>query len=166
MAGAITISNMVDSDWGEVEAIYEAGIFTGNATFETESPGWNGWDADHLPAPRLVARNGADTAGWFALSAVSDRCVYGGVAEISVYVHPNHSGHGVGSALMEAGIAASEELGIWTLQAGVFPENEASIALHDKHGFRVVGVRERLGQMDGVWRDVVFMERRSTKAGV
>jgi phosphinothricin acetyltransferase len=124
------------------------------------------WDAGHLPCCRLVARAGGEALGWAALSPVSSRCVYGGVAEVSVYVAERARGRGVGRLLLSELVAASERHGIWTLQAGIFPENQASIALHQRAGFRLVGVRERLGSMDGRWRDVVLMERRSAIAGI
>lgn len=154
------------ADWPAVRAIYAEGIATRNATFETATPEWEAWDRAHLPDCRLVARIDGDVAGWAALSPVSDRCVYGGVAEVSVYVGTDFTGRGVGGALLEALIGASEAEGLWTLQAGVFPENEASISLHRKHGFRQVGIRERLGRLDGEWRDVALLERRSDVAGV
>jgi L-amino acid N-acyltransferase YncA len=148
-----------------VRAIYLEGIATGNATFEQTAPDWEKWDAGHLPAARIVARSDGAVVGWAALSGVSSRCVYAGVAEVSVYVAEHARGHGAGSRLMARLIADSEAAGIWTLQAGIFPENEASIALHERAGFRIVGRRERLGQMNGRWRDVVLMERRSAVAG-
>jgi phosphinothricin acetyltransferase len=149
-------------DWPEVSRIYVAGMETGNSTFETEPPAWEAWDAGHLPGHRFVAADdGAAVLGWVALSAYSDRCCYGGVAEVSVYVAPEAQGRGLGRALLERAIASSEAGGIWTLQAGIFPENAASLALHRRCGFRVVGTRERIGQRDGVWRDVVLLERRA-----
>jgi phosphinothricin acetyltransferase len=160
------IEPMRENDWEQVRAIYLEGIATGHATFETEAPTWERWDAGHLTEGRLVARAGDAVIGWAALSAVSGRCVYAGVAEVSVYVGAGHRGQGVGRALLDALVAASEGCGIWTLQAGIFPENEASLALHRHCGFREVGRRERLGQMAGAWRDVVLMERRSRVIGV
>jgi L-amino acid N-acyltransferase YncA len=124
-------------------------------------PAWEAWDAAHLGEPRLVAVEGGRVIGWVALSAYSDRCCYEGVADLSVYVAPAAQGRGVGRALLEQLIAESERDGLWTLQAGVFPENEASVALHTRCGFRLVGVRERIGQLGGVWRDVLLLERRS-----
>ena len=159
------IAPMTAADWPDVQRIYREGIATGLATFETDAPEWDDWDGSHLEECRLVARLDGEAAGWAALSPVSDRCVYGGVAEVSVYVSPAHAGKGVGNALMSALVAASEAAGLWTLQAGIFPENEASIALHRKHGFRRVGVRERLGRLDGEWRDVALLERRSAVVG-
>ena len=155
------IEEMQASDWPAVRAIYRESIATGQATFETEIPEWQTWDQDHLAAPRLVMRSGKRIAGWAALSPVSERCVYGGVAEVSVYVAEVHRGRGLGKALLMALIERSEDEGIWTLQAGIFPENEASISLHQGCGFRLVGIRERLGQLNGKWRDVALLERRS-----
>ena len=151
--------------WDDVARIYGEGIATRQATFETEVPGWEAWDRGHLAEHRLVATNDGAVAGWAALSPVSDRCVYGGVAEISVYVAEDARGRGVGRALLEALVASAEAAGIWTIQAGVFPENEASVRLHEQAGFRVVGRRERLGRLDGVWRDVLLLERRSRVVG-
>jgi len=148
-------------DWPEVARIFEEGIRSGNATFETEAPSWEAWDAAHLVEHRLVVTLDDEVAGWAALSPVSDRCCYSGVAEHSIYVAERARGLGLGRQLLGALIASSEAGGFWTLQAGVFPENEASIALHTALGFRVVGVRERLGRRHGVWRDVVLLERRS-----
>jgi L-amino acid N-acyltransferase YncA len=153
-------------DWPAVRAIYLEGIATGNATFEQTAPEWDKWDAGHLPGARIVARSDSgDVVGWAALSAVSGRCVYAGVAEVSIYVAEQARGSGVGRQLMTRLIADSESAGIWTLQAGIFPENIASIALHERAGFRIVGRRERIGQMNGRWRDVVLMERRSVVVG-
>jgi phosphinothricin acetyltransferase len=153
------------ADWPQVAQILREGIATGNATFETDVPAWETWDAAHRDDCRLVARSGDSILGWVALSPVSGRCVYGGVAEVSVYVAESARGQGIGSALMTQMIAASEAAGLWTLQAGIFPENTASIALHQKCGFRLVGTRAKLGQLHGVWRDVALLERRSTIVG-
>jgi phosphinothricin acetyltransferase len=161
----ITIEEMQREDWGVVRAIYRQGIATGNATFEADAPAWDAWDASHRRDCRLVARVGGRVVGWAALSSVSGRCVYAGVAEVSVYVALAARGQGVGKALLRALVAESERAGIWTLQGGIFPENVASIALHEACGFRRVGVRERLGQIKGGWRDVVLMERRSKVVG-
>lgn len=160
-----TIDSMTESDWPQVRAIYLAGIRTGQATFETEVPPWEVWDAAHLRDGRLVARSGEEVLGWAVLSSVSARRVYAGVAELSVYVGESSRGQGVGRRLLAALIARSEQMGIWTLQAGVFPENEASLALHEKAGFRTVGRRERIGKLHGRWRDVVLLERRSKIVG-
>jgi L-amino acid N-acyltransferase YncA len=147
--------------WGAVARIYAEGIATGNATFETEVPSWESWEAAHLPDQRVVAVDGGEVAGWAAMSLVSGRCVYAGVVESSVYIAESARGRGVGRALMEELIRRSEAAGIWTIQTGIFPENTASLALHERVGFRVVGLRERLGEHHGRWRDVVFLERRS-----
>ena len=156
----VTVDVMRPGDWDDVRAIYEAGIETNDATFETATPTWEEWDRSHLAAHRLVAREGDRVVGWAALSRVSERCVYDGVAEDSVYVAPSASGRGVGRALLMALIAGADDAGIWTIQTGIFPENTASLALHESCGFRVVGTRERLGRHHGRWRDVVFLERR------
>ena len=145
-----------------MRAIYEPGIATGNATFETSTPTWDRWDGTHLPDHRLVATDtDGEIIGWSALAPVSDRCVYGGVAEDSIYVHPDHHGQGVGAVLLERLIVASEQAGYWTIQTGIFPENIASLALHQRVGFRIVGRRERIGQLNGAWRDTYLLERRS-----
>jgi L-amino acid N-acyltransferase YncA len=148
-----------------VLAIYQAGIDEGNATFETQAPVWEEFTAHRLPGHRYVALADGEVAGWVAASAVSDRCVYAGVIEHSVYVHPAARGQGVGRQLLDALIASAEDAGIWTIQSGIFPENTASTALHLAAGFRVVGTRERIGQHHGRWRDVLFIERRSTAVG-
>jgi L-amino acid N-acyltransferase YncA len=148
-------------DWPAVRAIYEAGIATGNATFETAPPDWPAWDAAHLDDHRLVALLDGRVVGWGALSPVSDRCAYAGVAEDSLYIAPDAHGRGVGRALLAAVVASAERGGIWTVQTGIFPENQASVRLHQACGFRVVGVRERLGRLHGRWRDVLLLERRS-----
>jgi phosphinothricin acetyltransferase len=164
---SLTIDNMEFKDWESVREIYLEGIATGNATFETDAPDWGKWDRDHLPNCRLVARGeDGQVVGWAALSPVSSRCVYAGVAEVSVYVAAPARGQGVGKTLLDVLVEASEHQGIWTLQAGILCENEASIALHASCGFRQVGYRERIGQRDGVWRDVILMERRSKAVGV
>lgn len=157
---------MRETDWPAVRAIYQEGIATGQATFETAAPEWEVWDAGHRPDCRLVARQGEQVIGWAALSPVSRRAVYRGVAEVSIYVAEAARGRGVGRALLAALIEASEAAGVWTLQASVFSENEASVALHLSWGFRVVGRRERIGLHHGVWRDTLMLERRSSKAGV
>jgi len=163
---SLAIEPLAPADWDAVRRIYLEGIATGNATFEQSAPEWDKWDAGHLKACRLVARAEDDVLGWAALSPVSGRCVYAGVAEVSVYVADGARGRGVGNALMMALIRESEQNGIWTLQAGIFPENAASIKLHQRSGFRLVGTRERPGQLNGSWRDVVLMERRSKTVGV
>ena len=157
---------MTSDDWPTVKAIYAQGIATGDATFETSVPVWERWSGEHLEAGRLVAVLDDQVVGWAALSPVSDRCVYAGVAEVSVYVAAGGQGRGIGRQLLTALAGLAEAVGFWTLQAGIFPENQASIALHEKCGFRVVGRRERLGQLAGRWRDVMMLERRSGKVGV
>ena len=165
-AGAgVAAEPMRDDDWPEVRRIYEEGIATRNATFELEVPAWSVWDAAHRRDCRLVVRDGDALLAWAALSPCSGRSVYGGVAEVSVYVSAKARGRGVGSSLLASLIAESECRGIWTLQAGIFPENEASLLVHRRLGFRDVGRRERIGQLEGVWRDVLLLERRSPVAG-
>ncbi|MBV9957853.1 MAG: N-acetyltransferase [Acidobacteria bacterium] len=162
---SFVIDRMNAEDWEQVRVVYLEGIATGHATFETQAPAWEEWDARHLPYSRLVARDGETIKGWAALSPVSSRHVYAGVAEISVYVGANHRGEGVGKALLDALISDSENNGIWSLQAGIFPENSRSITMHKQCGFREVGKRERIGKMNGVWRDTVLLERRSKVVG-
>jgi phosphinothricin acetyltransferase len=156
---------MLPSDWPEVARIYREGIETGDATFETSVPDWPSWDAAHLEECRLVCHVGGEIVAWAALNPVSKRPVYRGVAEHSIYVSGVARGRGVGSGLLQTLVDASEEAGFWTLQTAIFPENEASLALHTRLGFRVVGMRERLGSHHGRWRDVVLMERRSANVG-
>ncbi|MGW5671797.1 N-acetyltransferase family protein [Micromonospora sp. NPDC003776] len=158
----VTIRPMGDDDADAVLEVYRLGIATGNATFETEPPSWEKFAASRLPGHRWVAVDPTGLMlGWVACSAVSDRCVYAGVVEHSVYVHPDARGRGVGRRLLDALIASTEQAGIWTIQSGVFPENTASLALHAACGFRVVGTRERVGRHHGTWRDVTLIERRS-----
>jgi L-amino acid N-acyltransferase YncA len=160
----VSIRELRPDDWPAVRAIYEEGIRGGDATFETEPPTWERWDAAHSQL-RIVAEQDAAVVGWAALSPVSSRCCYEGVGEVSVYVSEDVRGAGVGRRLLDELVERSERAGYWTLTAGVFPENEASLRLHRACGFRAVGVRERLGQLGGVWRDVVLLERRSTLVG-
>jgi phosphinothricin acetyltransferase len=160
MTTSVKISKLEEIHWPQVKEIYEMGIAGGNATFQTTAPTWEEWDRGHIKTCRLIAVK--DTIlGWAALSPVSARAVYAGVAEVSIYIHPDAQGQGIGSLLLEKLIKESEQQHFWTLQAGIFPENTASIHLHEKHGFRLVGRRERIGQMNGIWRDTVLMERRS-----
>jgi L-amino acid N-acyltransferase YncA len=163
---SIEISTLSADDWESVKAIYLEGIQTGQATFETEAPDWSSWDKAHLKIARLVAREGNEVIGWAALSPVSARRVYAGVAEVSVYVAAGARVRGIGRQLLTALISEAERSGVWTLQAGIFPENESSIALHEACGFRKVGRRERIGKLGDVWRDVILMERRSQIVGV
>ena len=162
----IEIVPMVKNDWPRIADIYLQGMQTGHATFEQNVPEWQVWDRSHLKVPRLVCRLAGSVMGWAALSPVSERCVYGGVAEVSVYVDSRSAGQGIGSALLNALINESETQGIWTLQAGIFPENKASIHIHLKCGFREVGLRQNLGQLNGTWRDVLLYERRSSTVGL
>ena len=157
----VTVRPMAVRDWPDVRAIYADGIASGDATFETAAPPWAEWDAGHLAAHRLVAVVDGVVCGWAALSPVSDRCVYEGVAEDSVYVATSARRRGVGRVLLEALLASADAGGLWTVQAGIFPENDVSVRLHRRCGFRVVGVRERLGCLNGVWRDVLLLERRA-----
>ena len=156
---------MQPNDWPAVEQIYLEGIATGNATFETESPGWEKWSSAHHLHSRLVAKDSETVIGWAALSPVSARRVYAGLAEVSVYVAASAQGKGVGRLLLSELIRQSEQSGIWTLQAGIFPENAASLALHESQGFREVGRRTKIGQLRGQWRDTVLLERRSEIVG-
>ncbi len=162
-----SVIQMLPGHWPEVRAVYVEGVASGDATFETEAPEWERWDASHLRACRLVALDGGGrVAGWAALSRVSARKVYAGVAEVSVYVGAAFRGRGIGRTLLSALVQASEAEGIWTLQASIFPENVASVELHKSCGFREVGRRERVGKLKGRWRDTVLLERRSRTVGV
>ena len=161
----IEIRVMTGADWKAVHAIYLAGIATGQATFEMEAPTWANWNQAHLPAPRLIAISSEGIVGWAALSPVSVRAVYAGVAEVSVYVSATTRGRGVGGLLLKALIEESEKVGVWTLQASIFPENAASVSVHRSCGFREVGTRERIARINGVWRDTLLFERRSKLAG-
>jgi L-amino acid N-acyltransferase YncA len=162
--GELTLRDLLPADWPAVRAIYEEGIRGGDATFETEPPSWERWSAAH-PELRLVAERDGVVAGWAALSPASARHCYRGVGEVSVYVVGEARGAGLGHELLEELVVRSERLGYWTLTAGVFPENEASVRLHNRCGFREVGLREGLGEAGGVWRDVLLLERRSTVVG-
>jgi len=167
----IAIRPMHSDDWPAVERIYREGIATGDATFESSPPGWDAFDRDKLPSPRLVAERDGAVVGWVAATRVSSREVYRGVIEHSIYVAAAARGHGVGRMLLAAFLEATDREGFWTVQSGIFPENEASLALHRELGFRTVGVRERVGRMAfgphaGRWRDVVWIERRSGITGV
>jgi L-amino acid N-acyltransferase YncA len=164
------IDAMKPEDWEQVRSIYLEGIRTGNSTFESDAPDWEKWDAAHLKEHRVVVREHNHILAWAALSPVSTRCVYSGVAELSLYVAAVYRGKGIGSALLEAVIRSTEKAGLWTLQGGVFPENTASLRLVKKHSFKEIGRREKIGKMTygalaGTWRDVILVERRSTVAG-
>jgi L-amino acid N-acyltransferase YncA len=163
---AMVIEPMRAEDWPAVRAIYEEGIETGDATFDTEAPDWEAWDRDHLKSCRLVARDDGEVRGWAALSPVAKKDAYRGVAEVSLYVGAEARGTGIGRALGAELVEASEQAGIWTLESWIFPENEVSLALCESFGFRLVGFRERAGKVHGRWRDVVIVERRSKVVGV
>ncbi len=162
----IRIEPLTARDWTAVQAIFEEGIHSGDATFETATPEWEQWNASHQPTCRLLARAGDEILGWAALSPVSHRRCYAGVAEASLYIAEHARGRRVGTRLLGALIEASERAGIWSLHSSTFPENTASLALQQRHGFRIIGRRERIGCQDGRWRDVVLLERRSTVAGI
>ncbi|MEO6489258.1 MAG: N-acetyltransferase family protein [Ferruginibacter sp.] len=155
------IIEMLPEHWDAVRQIYREGIDTGHATFETSVPGWKDWDNSHLKEPRIISIEGSEILGWGALTPVSGRCIYAGVAEISVYIRESARGKGLGKMLLQALIDKSEELNLWTLQAGIFLENIASVKMHEASGFRIVGLRERIGRMNGQWRDTLLLERRS-----
>jgi len=160
------ISAMTDDHYADVARIYLEGIATGQATFQTEAYSWVDWDKGHLQHSRMIAVDNGAIAGWAALSPVSGRCVYAGVAEVGIYIGQDHRGKGIGDLLLKGLIKSSEANEIWTLQAGIFPENTASIRLHEKNGFRIVGRREKIGKMNDTWRDTVLMERRSNTVGI
>ncbi|MGB3150484.1 MAG: N-acetyltransferase family protein [Maribacter sp.] len=158
---------MRTEDWDAVSRIYAEGIATGFATFETNTPSYESWNRAHLKICRFIAENNKGVKGWAALSPVSSRCVYGGVAEVSVYIGYKSRGMGLGTLLMSNLISASETKGIWTLQSGIFPENKGSIKLHEKMGFRHIGKRERIGKTkEGIWKDNLLFERRSSLVGI
>ena len=157
---------MTEHDWPFVAEIFKQGIETDNATFEKEIPTWDKWNSSHLSKCRIVSVLYNSVVAWAALTPVSDRCIYAGVAEVSVYVSSKYQGLKIGTKILEKLITESEKEGIWTLQAGIFPENKASIKIHENLGFRIVGFRERIGKMDRIWRDTVLLERRSKKVGI
>ena len=161
----LNIRPMDENDWEAVAEIYKEGILTGNATFQQEVPSWTDWDNDHLKSCRLIAAIGGEVVGWAALTSVSGRCVYAGVAEVSVYVASAHRGKKIGKKLLEELIGCSERQALWTLQAGIFEENIPSIKIHEELGFRKVGIREKIGKMNGAWRNTLFFERRSKVVG-
>lgn len=161
METEIILTPMLENHWPEVATIYKEGIATGNATFQQNVPSWDEWDINHLKLCRIVALLNNKVVGWAALTPVSGRCVYAGVAEVSVYVSPNYQGKKLGSNLLKKLIEESEDQQIWTLQAGIFPENNASLKIHENVGFRTVGYREKIGKMNGVWRNTILLERRS-----
>lgn len=166
MQSAIKIRSLTSEDYPMISKIYELGIQSGNATFETKAPAWAEWDQSHLATCRFIAIDEMGNGlGWAALTPVSGRCVYSGVAEVSVYVHPDSQGRGIGKMLLNELIEASEKQNIWTLQAGIFPENTASLKIHEQCGFRQIGYHEKIGKMKNVWRDTVLLERRSKVVG-
>ena len=161
------IDEMTKSDWEQVSQIYLEGINTGKATFQSEVPTWENWNNGHVSSCRLVVRSGNNVLGWGALSPTSSRCVYAGVAEVSIYIGEKYRGQGLGKVLLEHLIKLSEENGFWTLQSGIIRENTSSIVLHEKCGFRELGIREKVAKMNnGKWHDVVLMERRSKSVGI
>jgi len=162
----IVIRSMQPTDWVKVAEIYKQGIETGNATFQQTIPSWDEWNSVHISSCRIIAEVDKELAGWAALSAVSSRPVYAGVAEVSVYVNSNYRGQQIGTELLQAIISESESMGFWTLQSGILIENSASIAIHKKSGFREIGYRENVAKMNDVWRNTVLFERRSNVAGM
>lgn len=166
MNNQIVLDDMKKTDWNQVCHIFNEGIQTGNATFETEAPTWESWDRDYFSVCRLVARKGQEVVGWAALTPISKREAYCGAAEVSIYISSTSTGNGVGTKLLERLVDVSEECGFWSLEADIFKENESSILLHKKCGFREVGTRCRLGKLNGLWRDVVILERRSDVVGM
>lgn len=166
VGNTILIDKMLPEDWELVREIYQEGIATGNATFQKEAPSWEEWNSNHILECRIVARSGGKILGWAALSPVSNRSVYAGVAEVSIYVSQIGRGKSIGSKLLKSLIETSEQNGFWTLQSVVFPENTSSLKLHNKYGFREAGRREHIGKMNGIWRDVILLEKRSKKVGI
>lgn len=162
----LTIRQITPDDWPIVAEIYKQGIETGDATFQQEIPSWMDWNNTHLKNCRIVALVNGEIAGWAALTAVSSRCVYAGVAEVSLYIANNYRGQKVGTSLLEQLIIESEKENLWTLQAGIFPENIPSLIIHERAGFRKIGYRERIGKMNNIWRDTILMERRSKNIGL
>ena len=162
----MNIKKLKPQHWEAVKHIFEAGIQTRNATLETTAPSWGNWNKNHLKHIRLIFEIDKRVAGWCALTAVSDRCVYVGVAEVSIYIHPGFKGLGIGYVLLARLITESEANGIWTLNAAILEDNKSSIRLHEKSGFRKIGVREKIGQLNGVWRNIVLFEKRSKEVGV
>ena len=163
----MTIRELLPDDWPSVREIYAQGIATGQATLETSPPEWEVWDQSHLADLRYVAvSDSGEVAGWAALTPVSGRCVYAGVAEVSIYIAEAFRGQKIGDLLLKHLIIESEGKGYWTLQAGIFPENPASVRLHENNGFRIIGYREKIGKMKGAWRDVNLLERRSKTIGI
>jgi L-amino acid N-acyltransferase YncA len=163
---AVVIDELASTDWADARRIYEEGIASGDGTFETRSPEWEAWDRAHLKKPRVAARDAGRLRGWAALSPISTREVYAGVAEVSIYVAKAARGRGLGRMILQELVERSEREGLWTLQAGIFPENAASLRIHERCGFRLVGRRERIGRGARGWRDVLLLERRSASVGI
>jgi len=166
MKEELTFRSLFERDWSMVSEIYSDGLDTGNASFETNIPSWEDWDNRHLKSCRIIAEINGQVVGWSALSPISSRCIYGGVAELSVYVSAEFRRKKIGTKLLECLIKESEDNGIWTLQAGVFPENKASLELHKRLDFREIGFQEKIGKLNGVWRDILLLERRSENIGI
>lgn len=162
----VIFREMRAKDWDSVAEIYRQGIETGHATFQREIPTWHDWNMSHLKTCRIVASIDDKIIGWAALTPVSGRCVYAGVAEVSIYISNQYKGQKTGTRLLETLISACEKEGFWTLQAGIFPENTASLKIHENLGFRKVGYREKIGKMNGIWRDIILLERRSKRVGL
>jgi L-amino acid N-acyltransferase YncA len=162
----MNIEPLSEQHWSEVKAIYLSGVATGNANFSFAEPEWSGWDKTHVKDCRLVATENNQVLGWVALTAIHDQCVFAGVAEVSIYIAEHARGKGIGKRLLEAIINQSEQNNFWTLEARIFPENLASIKIHEENGFRIIGGRERIGKLNGVWRGTLLLERRSLKVGI
>ncbi|GAC1304527.1 MAG: GNAT family N-acetyltransferase [Mucilaginibacter sp.] len=162
----MNIEPLTKKHWPEVKAIYKSGVATGDANFSFAEPDWNSWDKAHVKNCRLVALDDNVVLGWVALTAITNQCVFAGVAEVSIYVAENARGRGIGKQLLRAVIDESEKNNFWTLEARIFPENVASVKIHEENGFRIIGSRERIGQLNGVWRDTLLLERRSVKVGI
>ncbi len=162
----MTIEPLTEKHWPEVKAIYKSGVATGNTNFSLAFPDWDGWNKTHVKNCRLVATENATVLGWAALTAITDQCVFAGVAEVSIYIAADARGKGIGKQLLKAVIDESERNNFWTLEARIFPENLASVRIHQENGFRIIGNRERIGQLNGVWRDTLLLERRSSKVGI
>lgn len=162
----MNIEPLTEKHWPEVKSIYKSGVATGNANFSFAEPDWESWNKTHVKNCRLVALESNTVLGWVALTAITDQCVFAGVAEVSIYVAENARGRGIGKQLLRAVTGESEKNNFWTLEARIFPENVASVKIHEENGFRIIGSRERIGRLNGVWRDTLLLERRSVKVGI
>jgi len=162
----VKIEPLTENHWPDVKAIYLSGVATGNANFSFTEPEWPGWDKAHVSSCRFVVTEKNKVLGWAALTAINDQCVFAGVAEVSIYIAENARGKGIGKQLLRALIDESEKNNFWTLEARIFPENLASVKIHEENGFRIIGSRERIGKLNGVWRDTLLLERRSVKVGI